>query len=360
MIILSLLRDYLEYLIPLVMCFLVSFVAINAIKPFAIKFGLVDKPNERKKHVGNIPLIGGVAIFIGVVISASVFLNEKIAIDIYFLISSLILLVGVLDDKFELSIYLKIIVQIIIALMMVFQADYYLTSFGKIFGSFELTLGYFGVFFTVIAVIGAINAFNMVDGIDGLAGMLSIISFSFLALLLFRAGSNWYLLALLFDSAILAYLIFNLSLIKSLNKIFMGDAGSMLIGLTIIWLLVVGVSPEVNAFKPVTALYIIAIPLMDLTAVIYRRLKRGVSPFHPDRNHLHHIFQEIGFSEQKTLFAITMLSFIFATFGVMADIYQFPEWIMFGLYLLMYALYFISILNLLKSSEMSKNQYHSW
>jgi len=216
---------------------------------------------------------------------------------------------------------------------------------GHILYFFELKLGYVGIFVTTIAVIGAINAFNMVDGIDGLAGMLSLVTFSSLTLLFYFAGSSWFLLPLLFIGAILGCLLFNLRWpFPSLDKIFMGDAGSMLIGLTVVWLLVIGTNPDPSipakqVLSPVTALYLIAIPLMDMVAIMYRRVKKGMSPFKPDRDHLHHIFERAGYNRKQTLLRISLASLVLAVIGIGGEMAQVPEWIMFVAFLSIFAVY---------------------
>lgn len=202
--------------------------------------------------------------------------------NLYLISAALILFLGVLDDKYDLSVRVRIVAQIITSSILIFGAGFYLTSLGNIVYFFELKLGYLGVFVTVLAVIGAINAFNMVDGIDGLAGMLSLVTFTSLAFLFYIAGSHWFVLPLLFIGAIVGYLIFNLRWpFESVQKIFMGDAGSMLIGLTVVWLLVLGVEDDVRVFAPVTALYLIGIPLMDMAASCIVVLKRGCHPLNP-------------------------------------------------------------------------------
>jgi UDP-GlcNAc:undecaprenyl-phosphate GlcNAc-1-phosphate transferase len=189
----------------------------------------------------------------------------------------------------------------------------------------------------------------MVDGIDGLAGMLSLVTFTSLSVLFYRAGNDWFLLPLLFDAAILAYLFFNLRWpFDSVQKIFMGDAGSMLIGLTVVWLLVLGtqsynvhqgaVLNEV-VFSPVTALYLIAIPLMDMVAIMYRRIRKGFSPFKADRDHLHHIFERAGYNRKQTLVRITLLSLLLALCGMAGEFYQVPESIMFSLFIILFISY---------------------
>jgi UDP-GlcNAc:undecaprenyl-phosphate GlcNAc-1-phosphate transferase len=120
----------------------------------------------------------------------------------------------------------------------------------------------------------------------------------------------------------------------------MGDAGSMMIGFTVIWLLL-GASQTASdtIMRPVTGLWIIGLPLMDMTAVMYRRIKRGRSPFRPDRDHLHHICLRLGLGKYQTLFVICGLAAIFALAGVLGEYAQIPEFIMFFGFLICFAIY---------------------
>jgi UDP-GlcNAc:undecaprenyl-phosphate GlcNAc-1-phosphate transferase len=341
--------EIMDYLVPFITAFLLSFTAILVFKPIAAKVGLLDTPNERKCHDGAIPLIGGIAIFFSVLLASSLFIRNSQTLNLYLISSSLILFLGVLDDRYDLSVRLRLVAQVIVASILIFGAGFYLTTLGNIFYFFEFKLGYVGILVTVIAVIGSINAFNMVDGIDGLAGMLSLVTFTSLSFLFYRAGNDWFLLPLLFDAAILAYLFFNLRWpFNSVQKIFMGDAGSMLIGLTVVWLLVLGTqSYNVHqgavlnnvSFSPVTALFLIAIPLMDMTAIMFRRVRKGFSPFKPDRDHLHHIFERAGFNRKQTLVRITLLSLLLAVYGIAGELYQVPDSIMFSVFIVLFVAY---------------------
>ncbi|NRB25024.1 UDP-N-acetylglucosamine--undecaprenyl-phosphate N-acetylglucosaminephosphotransferase [Shewanella sp.] len=334
---------------PVIITFIMTCLAINLLKPLATQYGLVDSPNERKHHTGEIPLIGGLAIYLSILLATMIFVPQSQELNLYLISSALILFLGVLDDKYDLSVKLRIVAQVIIASMMIFGAGLYLTSLGEIFYFFDLQLGLVGVFVTVIAVIGSINAFNMVDGIDGLAGTLSVVTFSSLGYLLYQADSEWYMLSVLYVSALLAYLMFNLRWPSSkLQKIFMGDAGSMLIGLTVVWLLVVGTNVDTQAFSPVIALYLIAIPLMDMAAIMYRRVKKGTSPFKPDRDHLHHIFERAGYTRKQTLVRISILATLIALLGLMGENYNVPEWIMFAGFLMLFSAYNWALSNVWK------------
>jgi UDP-GlcNAc:undecaprenyl-phosphate GlcNAc-1-phosphate transferase len=138
------------------------------------------------------------------------------------------------------------------------------------------------------------------------------------------------MLCLVFIAAALPYIGMNLGLLGKKRKVFMGDAGSMMIGFTVIWLLLSGSQDNTGAImRPVTALWLIALPLMDMAAIMIRRIRRGDSPFKPDREHLHHICQRLGLSSRQTLLAICLLASALTGFGIYGEIMQIPEPVMF-------------------------------
>ncbi|MBQ4838265.1 MULTISPECIES: UDP-N-acetylglucosamine--undecaprenyl-phosphate N-acetylglucosaminephosphotransferase [Pseudoalteromonas] len=340
------------YFLPFITSFVACVLAVYLVYPLSIKYGLVDSPCARKQHKGEIPLVGGIAIYIAILLSSLLFFRDDLLI-VYVISSTAILIVGVLDDRFELSVKSRILIQVIAALFLISQSGLYIDSFGYILGNdFELYLGKFGVVVTVIAVVGAINAFNMVDGIDGLAGMLSLVSFTCLGFLYYYTGSQWAILPTVFMAAILAFLMYNLRWpSRSVHKIFMGDAGSMLIGFTVVWLLIVGVDTKGDAeaiLKPVTALYLIAVPFMDMVAIMYRRVKKGKSPFKPDREHLHHIFERIGFSRKRSLLYISLIAIVIAIAGCLMQVLGVPEWVMFSIFLSLFLIYNFALMHVWK------------
>lgn len=141
-------------------------------------------------------------------------------------------------------------------------------------------------------------------------------------------------------AAILPYILLNLGALGRRYKVFMGDAGSTLIGFTIIWILLETTQGKVHPISPVTALWIIAIPLMDMVAIMYRRLRKGMSPFSADRQHIHHLIMRAGFTSRQAFVLITLAAAILAGIGVAAEYVQFvPEWVMLVLFLLAFSLY---------------------
>ena len=336
-----------------------SFLSIKLLEPLSYKLGLVDKPDERKQHQGVIPLIGGISIFSAVFISSLIILPNTLELRLFLIASALMVFIGALDDKYDVSVRIRIIAQVIIASLMIFGIDIYISNLGNILYFGNINLGWFGIVFTYLCMLAAINAFNMVDGIDGLVGSLSMNTFiSIIILTLLSSYSpstphNFVLIiATLIAVAIVPYLLFNLAKGNSvIKKVFMGDAGSMFIGLSVIWLLAHSTQGDNAVFRPVTALWIIAVPIIDMLAIIGRRLHRGENPFKPDRDHLHHIFMRVGFSDRQALVIISLASVVMSFIGIIGEFYLVPEYIMLFLFLLVFLSYFYLIKHIFKASR---------
>jgi len=329
--------------------FFFAFITIKFFKPVAIEIGLVDKPNERKRHAGHIPLIGGISIFMAVLAASLIWLPNTLELRMYLIASAMIVFIGALDDKFDLKVRVRIVGQIIVASLMIYGVGDYISNLGNLFTLGDIDLGYFGVLFTYIGIIAVINAYNMVDGIDGLIGYLSLNTFIAIAILFIMNGQTAYLsYPLMLITAIIPYLIFNLGLFNSLlkkktKKIFMGDAGSMFVGLSVVWLLTMGTQGEQASFRPVTALWICALPLMDMLAIVVRRYKSGKSPFKPDRDHLHHMLQRLGLTSHQTLFVISSAAFVMSGLGLLGEYFNISEAIMLGGFLIVFAGYVLTL-----------------
>lgn len=231
-----------------------------------------------------------------------------------------------------------------IAMMMIGGIE--LHTIGNVFGFGEVKLGLAGYVITILAVVGAINAFNMVDGIDGLLGALSIVTFGGLGLMLAHDRQHQLAyLCLVMIVIILPYILLNIGAFGRKRKVFMGDAGSMLIGFTVIWfLLLSSQNGKTPPLRPVTALWLIAVPLMDMAAIMLRRIRRGDSPFKPDREHLHHIFQKLGLSSWQTVLTVSLIAIVLATYGILGEIYNVNEAFMFYSFIVCFVIYAI-ILN---------------
>ncbi len=318
-----------------------SFTALFYLRKLAKKIDLVDKPNARKLHHGSVPLVGGISICLSMLYF--LFNNPNIIpnTELYAACILVLVFIGALDDKFDISFKIRFAVQAGLSVAMMVIGNIELHSLGNIFGSGDVTLGWPGYLVTIIAVVGAINAFNMVDGIDGLLGGLSIVTFGGLGIMLAHDGQfNIAYLCLVMVVITIPYILLNLGVFGRKRKVFMGDAGSMLIGFTVIWLLLLssqnGTKPPL---RPVTALWLIAVPLMDMAAIMIRRIRRGDSPFKPDREHLHHIFQRLGLSSLQTLALICLIATSFAAFGILGEMYNISEALMFYSFMVCFFIY---------------------
>lgn len=332
-------------LLSLIVTFLGAFLTLLFMRPIAQKIGLVDKPNFRKRHQGAIPLIGGVSLFVG---NLCFYLLEweQMRLPTLYLFSIFVLLViGMIDDRFDISPFLRAGIQAILAILMIDLGNLYLDHLGQILGPFQLTLGSIGLIITVLATIAAINAFNMIDGIDGLLGGLSSVAFVSIGILLIKDNQldlAYWSFALII--AILPYFMMNLGIpFGQKFKVFMGDAGSTLIGFTIIWILLLSTQGKGHPMNPVTALWIIAIPLIDMIAIMYRRLRKGKSPFRPDRLHVHHLMMRAGLTSRQAFLLITFAAAICATIGILGEIFYINEWLMFAGFILLFFMYSYSI-----------------
>ncbi|WP_195758326.1 undecaprenyl-phosphate alpha-N-acetylglucosaminyl 1-phosphate transferase [Kangiella sp. HZ709] len=304
----------------------VCFFAVLALRPIAVNWGLVDTPDNRKKHTGNVPLVGGLAIYLATMTSVSLYLESSQHINLILVSVSLIVLIGALDDRYDLSAKIRLVAQILIASILVFGTGIHIASLGDLFGSGVIMTGSLSGVISILAIVAGINAFNMTDGIDGLAGTLALISLIAIGLLI--KSPDFILLTGAMSAAIVVFLFFNLSFFTNKNKVFMGDAGSMMLGLTVSWLLIVFSQPEGQSLiPPAHALWFIAVPLIDMLAVMFRRLRRGQSPLVADREHLHHVFMDIGLNSRQALIFISIISLAFCFIGYVMTVQELPEYL---------------------------------
>lgn len=330
----------------IVLVFLGALALLFISRKIAKKVGLVDKPNARKHHNGHIPLVGGVSVYLSLWIIYVMQPNWLPDFTIYMVCATLLIVVGVLDDKLDLPVMPRMALQALVASIMMYNG-LYLYSLGNILFGYELVLGFIGYAVTLLAVVGAINAFNMVDGIDGLLGALSSVTFGALAVVFWMGErDDMALWCLCLMVACLPYILLNLGIPWGRKfKVFMGDAGSTLIGFTVIWLLIIATQGEDAVMRPVTALWLIAVPLMDMLRVMMGRIKRGDSPFKPDREHLHHVLLKSGLSSHETLLIMVAISLILSFVGILLENLKIAEVINISIFLSILVIYNIILVN---------------
>jgi UDP-GlcNAc:undecaprenyl-phosphate GlcNAc-1-phosphate transferase len=319
---------------------LLTGVSIALLRPLAPRLGLVDRPTARKHHTGEIPLVGGLAIAISLPISVGLF---GVAYGEWgLLLASLgMVAIGLWDDVSKVSSGVRLFLQAGAVLLLAFGCGIVITNLGELgLGGETLYLGALALPFTVFAGVGVINAVNMCDGMDGLCGMLSLVALAGLGLVAAIAGrADEFMLVAGLAGAILGFLAFNFRFPgRAQASAFLGDGGSYLIGILFVYLTVslsqadeaAGLAP---AMTPVTALWIMMVPLLDTVGMILRRLHKGRSPFSADREHLHHVFLLARFTVTETVLIISAIAALGVLIGLGGLYAGVPESLMLAAFL---------------------------
>ncbi len=301
----------LYYFIIIGFSFLLVFLVIPSIIHVAKQHLLFDNSDlHRKNHDYGIPRLGGIAVFCSLMITSLLFSNFTSVQTNNYIITAYILLfaVGLKDDLWGVNPSTKFFIQILVALIIVLLADIRLTSFHGVFNIYEIPYTA-SILLSVLVIIFITNAFNLIDGIDGLLGITSItVSLSFAGLFLYMNQPHFACMAFTMFGASMGFLVFNLSP----AKIFMGDAGSMLMGLIAAILSIefielnsIVLPSHINFLSaPAIAIAILIGPLFDAIRVFFLRILHKSSPFTADNNHIHHRFLRLGFSHMQTTFTL--------------------------------------------------------
>jgi len=326
--------------------FTLTAVLLLVLAPMAHQYGIVDRPDQRKQHNGEIPLIGGLAIFAAMVTLLPLFRPLDSNLLWYLSASGLLVLFGVLDDRFNIGVGVRVVVEVLAALMMIFGAGLWVGDLGNLLGFRELHMPlWLAAPFTIIAVFGITNAWNMMDGMDGIVGTVTLIGLGSFYFITHGAAANNTLTGLLLG-ATAAFLLFNICSNRLLPKVFLGDAGSKLIGFSLVWMLIDSTQGgQLTGLRipAVLALFIVGLPLIDMVATTVRRMRKGLPAFAPDRTHVHHILQHAGFSQQEILLLIALCASLVNLVGGAMYMLALPVWSMFAMFWLITLVYFYNI-----------------
>lgn len=323
---------------------LVCSILIVLLRKVAYRWGFVDRPGGRKQHEYPTPTVGGLAMFFAVL--AALIFDNSLHGDVAILLgcAAVLLILGLVDDRHGLSVSLRMMTQVFLVTVVIVGAEGTITHLGAMFGR-DIPLGMFAIPFSVIAFVGGINAINMIDGADGMAGKMALITTLGVAVIFYVAGAvellplTWAMLGTL-----MGFLFLNSRLFVKRAWVFMGDAGSMWLGLVLGWFMAQITRGSVSA-EPALVLWLFGIPLIDTLAVMARRMKLKRSPFEPDRTHIHHVMERRGFSVSRSVLVLGLAQLMLVGTGVCFYLVHAPSFVVFWSFVLVMAAYYYRLRN---------------
>jgi UDP-GlcNAc:undecaprenyl-phosphate/decaprenyl-phosphate GlcNAc-1-phosphate transferase len=289
-----------QYAMPFIVAMIVAMAWLPLLAKVAAKWGIVDQPGSRKVHSAPIPRVGGLAMAIGVFVAALVAIDLQVQ-DRWFLGAAAVLVAfGALDDRFDLDYRVKLVGQLLAVIIVVIVGDVHVRAITL--DDRVMLPEWVSVPLTIFFLVGITNAVNLADGLDGLAGGTTFLSLCAVALLLSSLGDQnaGTALCLAFAGAVLGFLRFN----TYPASVFMGDAGSQLLGFTIGVLSIRATQSFASEFSAAIPILLLAIPILDTLSVMAQRIGEGRSPFSPDKNHIHHKLLALGFGHHEAVMVI--------------------------------------------------------
>ncbi len=306
-------------------------------------FGIGDHPGWHNQRENPISRLGGLAMYIATMVAMIV--NHSLRGNFLILLgcAALMMVLGLLVEKRKLSVPLRILIQASLVIIVIVDADGSVTHIGAIFGP-DMPLGIFSVPFSVIAFIGGINAIRMIDGKDGLAGKMALITILGITTICYLAGLTKLPMELAMLGALLGFLLLNSRLLVKRPWVFMGDSGSMWLGLVLGWFMVQLTHDTVSA-EPALVLWLFGIPLLDTLAEMIRRLKYRRTTFNPGRTHIYHVLEYRGVSVRNSVLILTLLHFVSVGIGVFYYLVYAPSFVVFWSFMLMLGMYYYGLRN---------------
>ncbi len=303
-----------DIVLAFITAFSLTYLAIPSIISVSNKKRLFDEPGERTSHTVSTPSLGGIGIFAGTIFSIIMWTPFKYFADLQYILCSFIIifLIGAKDDIDPLSPGKKFLGQIFAAAIIVLKAKIYISSFYGVFGITTLPY-WFAVLFSIFIIVLIINAFNLIDGINGLSGCIGVLIATTFGFWFYKNDYiEFAMVAFALTGSVVAFLKYNFSP----AEIFMGDTGSLLLGLVAsilaIQFMELNNAPEKPEwyFKsaPAAAVGVLILPLFDTLSVFTRRILNGRSPFHPDRTHIHHQLLDLGLSHMQATYVLVAIN----------------------------------------------------
>lgn len=298
--------------------FVLVVVLVMPFRKLAFKLGIVDAPGGRKHHDFAVPPIGGLIVFTVFMIFGV--LSGVVSLQVYWplYVSLVVLLVsGAIDDQFSLHAKIKFPIHVLVAGLIASMGNVQAAYLGDLFGFGVVWTGAMSYPFTIVAVVLLINSVNLMDGMDGLAGGVMAVMFSWFMVACILSG--WFEVAHvlgLLVACICGFLVFNMrNPWRRKASLFLGDAGSMSLGLVLAWFAVLLARGPSTPIEPIAVAWIVGFPIFDTCAQFYRRVRAGVDPFMPDRGHFHHHFIDAGVSVHRASVSIILIVAVMGGIG---------------------------------------------
>ncbi len=308
-----------SFIILSIVAFVISVAVIPLILWFSHKNNILDQPGERKIHSSPVPRIGGLAIFLGFIVSYVIFvcfwaIAPTVSFHLGYYTSGMVLIfmTGFIDDLRFIRAWYKLVLQIIAGIFVV--ASGLTIPEIKIYSLGTLKLGLLAYPLTVIWVVAFINAINLMDGMDGLASGIVIIANFFIMLLAHEAGNDFaFFITLILTLSVLGFYIFNFPP----AKIFMGDGGAYFLGFMFATIALMGLKKSSVLTLFLFPFILLLVPLGDILMVMIKRLRLGYHIFVADKNHLHHRLLKLGFNVKGVLAIVYSMTFILGIISIL-------------------------------------------
>lgn len=340
----------LTYLLLAIASTTISFLITPQIRRRMMARGFVDKPDARKVHTEAVPRLGGIAIYLGFCVAlfiayvrqAKAFDEREFQVIGLVIASTFILIIGAIDDVRNLRPWIKLLAQIVAAsILLIF--DYSVESISNPFGG-SLELGILSYPFTILWIIGIMNAINLVDGLDGLAsGVALIVAMTIFLISLYLGKTFVALIAFGLAGSILGFLRHNFYP----AKIFMGDSGSLFLGLVLAALGLISSQKSAVSFAIVIPFIALGYPVLDTALAIIRRAKAKKNIFSADREHIHHVLIAYGYSHQKTVIVLYIICLFFASMAFLFAAFNKSNHFIMGvlLFVALFSFFFVRFLS---------------
>ena len=304
-----------------------TIVLIPIFRDLAVRFKALDQPGERKINVTVVPRCGGIAMALGALFPILIWVPLNEFVCALMIGAGIIVFFGIMDDIKELNCYVKFAAQCLAATVVTFYGGVNIDHIGSLLPTYIHLPGIVSILLTLVVIVGVTNAINLSDGLDGLAGGISLLSFSCIG---YFAWHTEHFVVLFISAAMIGVIFGFLRFNTYPARLFMGDAGSQLLGFVLISLSL-KLTQNNSGLSPLLPLLILAFPVLDTLTVMLTRIYKRKSPFAADKNHFHHRLMDLGFYHTESVLIIYLFHVAFLAFSFVYQSHN--EWVILSVYL---------------------------